>query len=252
MKRLIFYWVIFLIATAFLPSESQAISGSFTTKISPNYVVNSQARVYNGWESQTNLVLNLPAHFWAEIIVFQGLEGYGPSRMGDEIQYIAGRKNPLSANVILDLGIIYHDLNVPPPGLFHMKGDIIKPFGELSTTYRFGKTNLLTPSLRIEAPFPAKDQRPEPGLYAYFKMRLESKLTDSLAVSQLGWLLKDDGASGRDPIWLARYSVSLRWEFGKNIFLIPAYMINAPLENTSKKDGRETFHTPSLALQYKF
>jgi len=52
----------------------------------------------------------------------------------------------------------------------------------------------------VETPFPAKSDRPEKDAYAYFKAKHDWKISRSVNFSQLAWLLKDDGASGRDAI----------------------------------------------------
>ena len=106
MKRAIINLICCLVISFLLPAESWAISGSLSTKISPNYVVNSQARVYDGWESQTNLLDNLPYDFHALVMIFRGMEGYGPSRMGDENQYLVWKKTKLGESAFFDLGLI--------------------------------------------------------------------------------------------------------------------------------------------------
>lgn len=220
------------------------ISGNISTKLVSRYIANNGFVLHNKATQQTDLFILMPQGFYADLWI--SLPWDGKENLGKEADMTIGWNGAIgSTGVVADLGISYFNYI----SLSRSDDDMINPYAKISKDFTIAENQILSPYVKIETPFPARDRSLKGGIYTNFGIKHTWKIAKKISFSQDICAVYDNGAYELENGWIGKYNATASVQLGKGYSLDLSLSVFTPLTTFS---DRKTEKVPSIGLIYSF
>ncbi|MEK7642888.1 MAG: hypothetical protein AAB372_00320 [Patescibacteria group bacterium] len=214
------------------------------------YVLAEGIVVYNDPVMQSNLHLDFPRGFYANVWWSLGLNGTEPSL----------RHSRFALDYSIGWGKEWHEFRVNVgAGYLDLSDqdsfggeDAARPYGEVKREFALTRTQRLVPFLNVEGHIPIEQGGEElNGVHALFGVEHQWEFFPACSLlNKFGWLYDSGTHRGLDSGFLGHYDFWLHWEIVPSVFIdLPTLQVIFPL---TVHDERKTWYTFGGSLTYSF
>jgi hypothetical protein len=191
----------------------------------------------------SEVYLQLPLGFWADVWISSGMDNDFSSDYGDEIDYHFGWAGKLSEDVSLNVSASYFDLF----DLGSSKRDILKLQVLLEKDVKLAGVSL-TPFVKVKHFIPVNFPELEAANIYFVGCSQNIDLTDSISFNHNATLAYDEGmAGGQSDFW--EYNAALSLSKGP-VTLSPIKLnCSGPLSSDEKRETETVF---GMSISYSF